>query len=483
MNLPENGLSQENILEKLDLYRKEDLDWRSGKAFGYIFDPGEDILEFAKKVNNMFLSENALDFSVYPSLLSFENDLVAIMRKHLGGGSEVVGNFTSGGTESIMLAVKTARDYYRETRPEIKHPEMILPTTAHAAFHKAAHYLGLKAVSVPVLPETFTADIEKTEESITENTIFMTGSAPSYTQGVMDPIHELSQIAEKHNIWFHTDACMGGFLLPFLAKLGRRMDPFDFSCPGVNSISVDLHKYAYTPKGASLILYRNAELRQFQLFAFTGWLGYTMINPTIQSTKSGGPLAAAWAVLHYVGEKQYLAFAQKQIDLAQDIKEGIQSIPELYIMGNPAMTLLSFSSRDGDVNIFHVIDEMNEKGWYVQPSLSFGDVPASIHLSVTLSNHGHADLFVRDLKASVETAKSLPPGKLLPMLNSIMESVEPDAVFENLDTLFDLAGIQNRQMPKRTAPVNEVLDAMSPDMRKKLLLEVTRRFFSPKSCS
>ena len=477
MKLPQQGITKEEILKKLGKYKEDDLDWQSGRAFGYIFDPGKEILEFAKQIYNMFLSENALDFTVYPSLLSFENDLVSIMRKHLNGDEDVVGNFTSGGTESIMLAVKAARDYYRKKKPEITEPEMILPTTAHAAFHKAAHYLNIKTISVSVNSKTFKADVKATEKCINKNTIFMTGSAPSYTQGVIDPIYELSELARENDVWFHTDACMGGFLLPFFKKLGRDVADFDFSCPGVNSISVDLHKYAYTPKGASLILHRNSEQRYYQLFAFADWLGYTMVNPTIQSTKSGGPLAAAWAVLNHVGEENYLDFAQRQIDIVKQIKEGIEQIPELYMMAEPEMTLLSFSSKD--VSVFHIIDEMNMKGWYIQPALSFDNIPASIHLSVTLSNEGQPEKFIQDLKDSVAKAKTLPPGELLSMFNQFVKDGGTDDLLENLGPLLELAGIKDGRMPERTASVNEVLDAIPSEIRKQLLLEVTNTFFTP----
>ncbi len=479
MRLPQRGMTKEDIIQKLGKSKEDDLNWQSGQAFGYIFDPGQEILEFAKTVYNMFLSENALDFTVYPSLLTFENDLVSIMRKHLGGDNNVVGNFTSGGTESIILAVKTARDYFREKKPEITNPEMILPTTAHAAFHKAAHYFNLKTVSVSVNPETFKTDVEAVEKSINKNTIFMMGSAPSYTQGVIDPIFELSELARNNGIWFHTDACMGGFLLPFFSKLGKKVVDFDFSCPGVNSISVDLHKYAYTPKGASLILHRNAEQRHFQLFAFSDWLGYTMINPTVQSTKSGGPLAAAWAVLNHVGEEKYLEFAQKQIDIVKEIKEGIEKITELYMVAEPEMTLLAFSSET--VNVFHIIDEMNLKGWYIQPSLSFDDIPACIHLSVTLSNVGQSAAFIKDLQDSVEKAKKLPSSELLSMFNLVMEEKGVDDLLSNPGPILELAGIKNGRMPDRMAPVNEVLDAISPEFREKLLLGVTNSFFHPES--
>lgn len=476
MKIPPSGMKREEICATLDAYRKDDVDWSSGRVFGYVFDPGAEILAFAKEVYNRFLTENALDFTVYPSLLRMENDLVAIMRHHLRGDGQVVGNFTSGGTESILLAVKAARDYFRHHRPEIRDPEMILPSTAHAAFHKAAAYFGVRAVTVPVDRQTFRADPGEMEKHITENTIFMAGSAPSYTQGVVDPIPELSDTARRHGIWFHTDACMGGFLLPYLRRLGRQVTDFDFSLPGVSSLSVDLHKYAYTPKGASLVLHRNPEQRKFQMFAFSGWLGYTMINPTMQSTKSGGPLAAAWAVLHYVGDEKYLEFAERKLRATREIKEGIESIPDLRILGEPEMTLLSFTSPT--VNIFHIIDEMAERGWYIQPSFSYENIPANIHLSVNLSNAGRTGQFVADLEESVEKAKTLPSGELVAIVREKMET-GGERFLEDIDSLMALAGMEKGMLPRRMAPVNEVLDAMPPQWREKILLEVTNRFFHP----
>lgn len=476
MKIPSSGMQEADIFSLLEDYKKDDVDWSSGRVFGYVFDPGPGILEFAKKVYNRFLTENALDFTVYPSLLRLENELVAIMREHLRGDDHVVGNFTSGGTESILLAVKAARDYYRQHRPEIKHPEMILPSTAHAAFHKAEAYFGLTAVTVPVNRESFKAEPEKIAERITENTIFIAGSAPSYTQGVIDPIAEISDLAMRRGIWFHTDACMGGFLLPYFRRLGSGVPDFDFSLPGVSSISVDLHKYAYTPKGASLILHRSPELRKHQMFAFSKWLGYTMINPTVQSTKSGGPLAAAWAVLNYVGDEKYLEFAEKKLEATREIKNGIESIPELYILGLPEMTLISFSSVQ--VNVFHIIDEMRTRGWYIQPSFSYENIPANIHVSINLSNVGRSREFIEDLKESVERAKELPSGQLLSSVREIMETRGEDFL-ENIDSLMALAGMENGRLPDRMAPVNEVLDAMPPELREKILLEVANRFFHP----
>jgi glutamate/tyrosine decarboxylase-like PLP-dependent enzyme len=271
---------------------------------------------------------------------------------------------------------------------------------------------------------------------------------------------------------------MGGFLLPYFKRLGEPVADFDFSLPGVCSVSVDLHKYAYSPKGASLVFHRSPKLRSFQIFSFTKWLGYTLVNSTVQSTKSGGPLAAAWAVLNYVGDEGYLEFARKKLEAVKKIKQAISQIPELYLMVEPEMTLISFSSKE--VNIFHIIDEMNLKGWYIQPSLSFDGIPANIHLTVTLSNVLHTEPFIHDLKESVEKAKHLPSGVLLERLKPVIDK-QGAALLDNPGSLFELAGIKEGQMPKRMAALNEVLDAMPPEWREKILLHVTNGFFHPES--
>jgi glutamate/tyrosine decarboxylase-like PLP-dependent enzyme len=274
MNISEKGMSEEEVFAQLEAFRKNDLKWQEGRAFGYVFDPGKDVMAVGKKAYSAFLSENGLDFTVFQSLQRLEKELAAFGAQHLRGDENVVGNFSSGGTESIILAVKAARDYYREKRSEIKQPEMVLPTTAHPAFHKAAHYLDVKVVAVGVDPQTFKVHADKVRQAITENTIMLVGSAPSYAQGVIDPITKLSDIALEKDLWLHTDACMGGFLLPYFKRLGEPVPDFDFSVPGVSSISMDLHKYAYSPKGASLVLYRNKDLRRYQIFACSKWIGY-----------------------------------------------------------------------------------------------------------------------------------------------------------------------------------------------------------------
>jgi sphinganine-1-phosphate aldolase len=477
MKIPKKGKSRKEVMAALADIRKDDLKWQDGRAFGYVFDPGEEIMAVAKDAYMMFLSENGLDFSVFKSLQRFERDLARFAASHLSGDENVVGNFTSGGTESILLAVKTARDYARTQRPEIKNPEMILPTTGHSAFHKAAHYLDIGVVPIPVDPETFRADPVAIRRAVTPNTIMLVGSAPSYAHGVVDPIKELSEIAEKYDLWLHTDACMGGFLLPYFKRLGEPVPDFDFSLPGVSSISVDLHKYAYCPKGASIVLYRSKELRQHQLFACSSWVGYTMINNAVQSSKSGGPMAAAWAVLNYVGDDGFMEIAKRKREATKKITAGIEKIEGLRLLATPDMSLVSFTADDA--NIFHIIDEMNGRGWYIQPALSFDNSPAHIHLSISASNVGKEDALLADLAACVDIARTLPEGDLVKLVRDgggdlDFSKLAPDEVADALA----LAGLGGEGLPERTADINGVLDLLPPKTREMLLRAYVNELFT-----
>jgi glutamate/tyrosine decarboxylase-like PLP-dependent enzyme len=476
MQLPKKGIATEALFQKLGEFRSEDLDWRSGRVFGYVFDPGPEVREVGKRAYSMFLTENGLDFTVFPSLLRLENELVAMATAHLGGDENVVGNFTSGGTESIILAVKAARDFARDQRPHIREPEMILPTTAHAAFHKAAHYLQVRILPVPVNPETFKADVEAVQKAVTPNTILIVGSAPSYAHGVVDPIREMGRVAQEHNLLFHVDACVGGFVLPYFKRLGAPVPDFDFRVPGVTSITMDLHKYAYTPKGASVVLYRNKDLRKFQIFACSRWTGYTVINNAVQSSKSGGPMAAAWAVLNYIGDDGYLEIARKKLEAARRIAEGIERMVDLRLMAKPDMCLLAFTSDT--VNVFHVIDEMNSRGWYIQPALTFDNSKENIHMSINVSNVEWVDPFMSDLQASVEKAKAMPSGEVTEAIQSWLSSIDPSRLDgENLAQILSMVGIRGSHLPKRMSGVNEALNALPSEFRERLLIDFVNELF------
>ncbi len=476
MQISEKGMSEKEVFAKLEDFRKDDLKWQEGRAFGYVFDPGKDVMAVGKKAYNAFLSENGLDFTVFQSLQRFEKELAAFGARHLRGDENVVGNFSSGGTESIILAVKAARDCYREKKPEIKQPEIILPTTAHAAFHKAAHYLGMKVVSVAVDPQTFKVSAEKVKPAVTENTIMLVGSAPSYSQGVIDPITALSDIALEEDLWLHTDACMGGFLLPYFKRLGEPVPDFDFSVPGVSSISMDLHKYAYSPKGASLVLYRNKDLRRHQIFACSSWIGYTIVNNAVQSSKSGGPMAAAWAVLNYVGDAGYLEIARKKLAAVKKIAAGIEAIDGLRMMAQPQMSLVAFTSDS--INVFHIIDEMNARGWYIQPALSFDNSPAHIHLSINASNVGWEDDLLKDLAECVQTAAALPEGDLVKMVREGLKDIDLANVSEeDIKGLLAMAGIDGQGLPEQMADINGVLDVLPAKAREKILTSFVNDLF------
>jgi glutamate/tyrosine decarboxylase-like PLP-dependent enzyme len=477
MELPRQGMTREAIFERLAAFRQDDIKWQEGRTYGYVFDPGAEVMAVGKAAYNEFLSENGLDFTVFQSLLRLERDLAAFGARHLRGDDQVVGNFTSGGTESILLAVKAARDAYRHTHPRIKTPEMILPATAHAAFHKAAHYLGVKAVTVSVDPQTFRADVATVQAAITADTIMIVGSAPSYAHGVVDPIADLAALAEKNGLWMHTDACMGGFLLPYFQRLGEPVADFDFSVPGVTSISMDLHKYAYTPKGASLVLYRDKSYRRHQIFACSRWIGYTIVNNAVQSSKSGGPMAAAWAVLNYVGDDGYLDIARRKLAAVQKITAGIDRIDGLRLVTRPDMCLISFTSDE--VNVFHIIDEMNQRGWYIQPSLSFDNSPAHIHLSVSASNVGWEEDLLANLAECVDIARQLPEGELVGFVKQRLEGMDLSALSDDdILNLMASAGVSDGVLPSRMADINGVLDALPAHVRETMLTAFVNDMFA-----
>ncbi len=474
MRIPRRGLPRDELFARLESFRRDDMPWRNGRTWAYVYDPGAEAEEVIKRAYTMYLTENALDPTVFPSALRLENEIVAMAASHLGGDGNVVGSFTSGGTESILLAVKAARDHTRAHRPEIREPQMILPVTAHASFHKAAHYLGIERVLVPVDPQTFRADPQAVRRAIGPRTVLLVGSAVSYAHGVVDPIRALGELAQEHGLLLHVDACMGGFLLPYFRRLGTPVPDFDLSVPGVTSISMDLHKYAFAAKGASTVLYRSAELRRHQIWAGAHWTGYTVINPTMQSTKSVGPLAAAWAVLHFFGDDGYLELARRMLDATRRVCAGIEAIPGLRLLGRPDMNLVAFTSDE--LSVFHLIDEMRERGWYVQPQLGFDGSKENIHLSINPASEGWVDDLLADLRTCAEVARRMPSSDLATGLREAVASLDPAKLdVETLGALLAAAGVDGASLPGRMAGINEMLNALSPALKEALLTEYLNR--------
>jgi glutamate/tyrosine decarboxylase-like PLP-dependent enzyme len=342
----------------------------------------------------MFCSENPLGPAAFPSLKKLEAEVVQMILSILGNDESTVGTMTSGGTESIMLSVKAHRDYFRALKPDLKDPEMIIPVSAHPAFLKAAQYCDVAPVVVPVGLD-YKADPEEIGRACNERTIMIVASAPSFPQGVVDPIPDLGAIAVSLGVGLHVDACLGGFFLPFLRKLGHDVPDFDFSVPGVTAISADLHKYGFAAKGASAILYRNAEYRRRQFFVSTEWPGGLYSSPAMLGTRPGGLIAAAWSALMSLGEAGYLALVEKTMDGTKKIIRGINAIPGLEIVGKPDMSVFSFTSTRE--NIFGIADRMEGKRWWMNRQ----DNPASLHMIVTPNHLQAIDDFLKDLKESV----------------------------------------------------------------------------------
>ncbi|MCS7073578.1 MAG: aminotransferase class V-fold PLP-dependent enzyme, partial [Bacteroidia bacterium] len=365
------------------------------------------------------------------------------------------GNMTTGGTESILMAVYTAREYARQYKPENTQPEMIIPITAHPAFDKAGHYYGIKVIHAPV-HEDFRVDLAAVRKMITPNTILLVGSAPSYPHGVIDPIEELSNLAIEQNLLLHVDACVGGFMLPFVKKLGYSLPKYDFELPGVTSISVDVHKYGYAAKGASVILYRNKALRRKQFFVYTEWLGGIYGSPTITGTRAGGAMAAAWAIIHHLGEEGYLRIADAVMKTTIRLKEGISQIDGLYIISNPEMSCLAFGSDK--IDIYTLGDEMSLRGWHIDRQ----QFPPSLHLTVNYAHITVVDEFLSDLAECVAKIQKFSLNKVanqaVVTLTKGLTKILPDNLVSKLTSLS--AAIGGSSLPKRTAAMYGMMGAL-----------------------
>jgi glutamate/tyrosine decarboxylase-like PLP-dependent enzyme len=394
IRLPRAGHAAEEILDSLHQLREQDVDWEGGKVWSLVFHPGEELSGFVKEAYSLFFSENALNPTAFPSLRRMEQEVVAMTAALLGGDEEVAGNLTTGGTESILMAMKSARDWARTALPKSKSPEVIVPTTAHPAFDKAAAYFGFSLVHVPPLANG-RADVRAMKKAISRNTIALVGSAPQYPHGCVDPIEELAALARDYGLWMHVDACVGGFMLPFVRELGHEVPAFDFGVRGVTSMSVDLHKYAYAAKGASLVLYRDKQWRRHSFTATTDWPGGIYVSPTMTGTRPGGAVAAAWAVMHRIGHDGYLAIAREVMATTQRLRAGIDAIVGVEVFGEPHMSVLAIVSDQ--VDVYAVGDLLQEQGWHLDRQQS----PPSLHLTVNRAHLESTDRFLSDLRAAV----------------------------------------------------------------------------------
>jgi sphinganine-1-phosphate aldolase len=430
--LPETGRPREEVLAELEaMAAAERSQWQDGQASGAVYHGDPEHVEFLTRVCALHSQSNPLHVDLWPSATKFEAEIVAMTARMLGGGEDVGGVVSSGGTESIMLAVKAHRD-----RAGFERPQMVLPETAHAAFDKAAHCLGVEAVHIPVGPD-FRADVAVTANAITDRTILVVGSAPSYPHGAIDPIEALSELAREWGIGFHTDACLGGFLLPFAERLGYPVPPFDFRLPGVSSMSADTHKYGYAAKGTSVVLYRGDDLRHAQYFTFTEWPGGLYMTPTFAGSRPGALSAACWAAMTSIGEDGYLDAARRILETAAQIRAGIEAVDGLRVLGDP-LFCIAFATDDDKLAIYRVMDAMSARGW----SLNGLHRPPAVHICTTLRHTapGVAERFVADLRASVDQVRDEPPGEggMAPVYGMAAQMPDRGAVGKMLAAFMDL---------------------------------------------
>ena len=376
-----------------------DIDWRSGKTFGAVYYPGE---KYSKAISNAYIKymhENAFDPQLFSSILTMENELVQQTASLFSSNQKLFGNLTSGGTESIFLSVLSARNWSNKQKT-IKNPEVILSSSAHPAFLKAMNFLRIKPVIVPTKKD-FNLNLNGFKEAINQNTILLVASAPAYPTGMIDPISELSNLALENKLLLHVDACIGGFLLSYLKKCNYNIPLFDFNLDGVSSLSVDLHKYAYAPKGSSVLLYRNDELRKQQFSVYPNWEGGIYGSTSFLGTKPGGIVAASWFALNHIGENGYIELTQKTMSATKVIYDFIQNSEHLSLIGNPIMSLIAFHSEKYD--IYHIADELSNLGWYIGRLQN----PRGIHLVVSqIHADGAAENFIADLQSVLKNLSS-----------------------------------------------------------------------------
>ncbi len=391
---PEHGLDAAEVLEQIEALRDGDLDWRSGRAFSLVYNPADDAHEaLLERVATMFQHENALNPLAYPSLLQMELDIVAIATG-LFGTAPNAGSISSGGTESIFLAVQVARDHARDELG-IAEPRMITAVTAHPAFAKAAHYLDIEQVFVPVRDDG-RMDTAALAEAFDDRSGLVVGSAPCYPFGVIDDIETIAGLAADRGVLCHVDACLGGWLLPWYEQIGEPVPPWDFAVDGVTSISADVHKYGYTFKGLSTITYRTRELVKRQQFWYDSWPGGLYASGTTAGTRPAPPIAGAWAAIHHLGAEGYRAKAEQVRDAGRIFMEGIDQIDRLEITHRPDIPVFEFTARDG--SILAIAEGMDRRGWNLDRQ------QGGLHLMLSPAHLAVADQFVSDLTDAVAEA-------------------------------------------------------------------------------
>jgi glutamate/tyrosine decarboxylase-like PLP-dependent enzyme len=391
---PTRGETAAQVFAEMETARKHDVDWRRGRIGLYVHYAGDDVLDVAKEAYQRFFSENALGPKAFPSLKKFEDEIVSWMLDLLHAPQRATGVVSSGGTESLFLALATARDWARASRPAVQRPEIVIPISAHPAFDKAAHYLDLVVHRVP-LRDDYRADVPAIAAALSPSTILVAGSAPAFPHGVVDPIADIAALASQRGLWCHVDACVGGFVAPFAKRLGYPVPDFDFAIDGVTSISADLHKSGFTAKGASLLLRRSEEMRKHLVFEFDNWPRGHYSSPTFRGTRPGGAIASAWAVMRYLGIEGYTRIARETMEGRDRLIRGIRALDGFSLIGTPELSVIGYSAEGLDIHA--VAQQLGRRGWFVSTMAS----PPGIHMGMLSPAHAAVvDEYLADLGAA-----------------------------------------------------------------------------------
>lgn len=388
------------IKAQLEGFKAEDCDWQSGKVPGYTYKAGSDLDYVIREASQIYFGENALGKNAYKSVTKLEKEIIAFCLDLFRHDTSGAGLFTSGGTESIFLAVKSAREWAKTHKPQVQNPTIVMPVSAHAAFSKAAFYLGLNVIRVP-LGDEYRADIHGLRDALDGDTIMIAGSAPAYAHGNFDDISQIGQLAEEHDLWFHVDACLGGFVAPFAKALGYPIPDFGFDVPQVTSLSADLHKYGYAPKGSSVLLYRSLQHKEFTKFVFRDWPRGLYQTYTFAGSRPAAPLAGSYAALKFLGFDGYVAATKTMMDIKQRLISGIEAIDGLRIHYPNDLIILLYDSIDPSVDINAVAEEMRERGWFVGVVAD----PVAISFPINPIHDQSTDSYLADLRSSVDNVR------------------------------------------------------------------------------
>ncbi|RZI65733.1 pyridoxal phosphate-dependent decarboxylase family protein [Variovorax guangxiensis] len=394
--LPKEGTPWPELKAQLQEAGQRDVDWRGGRVPMFIHYAGEDVLEVAKQAYLMYFSENGLGLRAFGSLARFESEVVAMALGLLHGSPSARGAMTTGGTESIFLAVKAARDQARQRNPAMGTAQIVMAASAHPAFDKAAHFMGLTPIRTPLRAD-FTADPQAIAAAITPDTVMVVGSVPAFPHGVVDPIGEIAAVASAQGVWMHVDACVGGYFAPFAQQLGVQLPDWDFAVPGVVSISADLHKYGYTAKGASTLFFRDAESFAGMGWYFDGWPRGQYFTNTLVGTRAGGAIAAAWAVMNYLGEAGYRRIAERVLATRRALQDGAAELG-LSTFGTPQLSILAYGSPAHDIAAIGA--GLTKRGWVA----GYVTEPSGLHHMLNLTHEPVVGRYLDDLAAAIREA-------------------------------------------------------------------------------